>query len=68
MASKEDDDIYFYGGMDMIAVQNWTISRKDVALESEIARGRFAIIYLAKYYSQTEEKTCDAKTLIGRNL
>ena len=52
----------------MIAVQNWTISRKDVALESEIARGRFAIIYLAKYYSQTEEKTCVAKTLIGRNL
>ncbi|XP_076087536.1 uncharacterized protein LOC143057950 [Mytilus galloprovincialis] len=62
IASKEDDDIYFYGGMEM-KENNMKISRKDISLESELARGRFAVIFLAKYYNKRECHEVVAKTL-----
>ncbi|XP_063410738.1 uncharacterized protein LOC134693760 [Mytilus trossulus] len=62
IASKEDDDIYFYGGMEM-KENNMKISRKDISLESELARGRFAVIFLAKYYNKSECHEVVAKTL-----
>ncbi|CAC5405344.1 MATK [Mytilus coruscus] len=61
-ASKEDDDIYFYGGMEM-KENNMIISRKNISLESELARGRFAVIFLAKYYTKSECHDVVAKTL-----
>ncbi|VDI56408.1 Hypothetical predicted protein [Mytilus galloprovincialis] len=61
--SKEDDDIYFYGGMDTKGEKSWALSRKDISLESELTRGRFAIIYLAQYYTHQEAKTVIAKSL-----
>ncbi|XP_063408823.1 uncharacterized protein LOC134692303 [Mytilus trossulus] len=60
--SKEDDDIYFYGGMDM-KEDTMKISRKNISLESELARGRFAVIFLAKYYTKTECHDVVAKTI-----
>ncbi|CAC5371428.1 Tyrosine-protein kinase receptor Tie-1,Mast/stem cell growth factor receptor-related protein Kit,Platelet-derived growth factor receptor alpha,Vascular endothelial growth factor receptor 2,Mast/stem cell growth factor receptor kita,Vascular endothelial growth factor receptor 1,Vascular endothelial growth factor receptor 3 [Mytilus coruscus] len=62
IVSKEDDDIYFYGGME-IKENNMKISRKDISLESELARGRFAVIFLAKYYNKSECHEVVAKTL-----
>ncbi|CAG2246094.1 unnamed protein product [Mytilus edulis] len=60
--SREDDDIYFYGGMDM-KEDTMKISRKNISLESELARGRFAVIFLAKYYTKTECHDVVAKTI-----
>ncbi|CAG2221016.1 Vascular endothelial growth factor receptor 1 [Mytilus edulis] len=63
--SKEYDDIYFYGGMDIKGEKSWILSRKDISLESELTRGRFAIIYLAQYYTHQEAITVVAKALKG---
>ena len=63
--SKEYDDIYFYGGMDIKGEKSWILSRKDISLESELIRGRFAIIYLAQYYTHQEAITVVAKALKG---
>ena len=67
IASKDDDDIYFYGGMEM-KENNMKLSRKDISLESELARGRFAVIFLAKYYNKSECHEVVAKTLKGMML
>ncbi|CAG2221734.1 unnamed protein product [Mytilus edulis] len=61
--SKEYDDIYFYGGMDIKGEKSWILSRKDISLESELTRGRFAIIYLAQYYTHQEAIKVVAKAL-----
>lgn len=45
---------------------NMKISRKDISLESELARGRFAVIFLAKYYAKSECYDVVAKTLKGK--
>ena len=68
MVSDEDDDIYFYGGMDMKAEESRQLSRKDISLESELAQGRFAVIYLANYYGKNDVQTVVAKTLKGNNM
>jgi len=68
MASDEDDDIYFYGGMNMKAENSQELSRKDISLESELTRGRFAVIYLANYYGKNDVQTVVAKTLKGNNM
>ncbi|XP_076092874.1 fibroblast growth factor receptor 3-like isoform X2 [Mytilus galloprovincialis] len=61
--SNNDDDIYFYGAMETQGEDTWTISRQDLSLETELARGRFAIIYLAQYFNHYEVKKVVAKTL-----
>jgi hypothetical protein len=40
--------------MEISGESNLVISRKDISLESELARGRFAVIFLAKYYNKRE--------------
>lgn len=42
------------------------ISRKNISLKSELARGRFAVIFLAKYYTKSECHDVVAKTLKGK--
>ncbi|CAC5368231.1 unnamed protein product [Mytilus coruscus] len=61
--SNNDDDIYFYGAMETQGQDTWTISRHDLSLETELARGRFAIIYLAQYFNHQEVRKVVAKTL-----
>ncbi|VDI36677.1 c-src tyrosine kinase [Mytilus galloprovincialis] len=61
--SNNDDDIYFYGAMETQGQDEWIISRQDLSLETELARGRFAIIYLAQYFNHYEVKKVVAKTL-----
>ncbi|XP_052094611.1 proto-oncogene tyrosine-protein kinase receptor Ret-like isoform X1 [Mytilus californianus] len=61
--SNNDDDIYFYGAMETQGQDTWTISRQDLSLETELARGRFAIIYLAQYFNHLEVRKVVAKTL-----
>ena len=51
--------------MEISGESNLVISRKDVSLESELARGRFAVIFLAKYYNKREAINVAAKTLKG---
>lgn len=51
--------------MDTKGEKSWALSRKDISLESELTRGRFAIIYLAQYYTHQEAKTVIAKSLKG---
>ncbi|OPL33423.1 hypothetical protein AM593_09985, partial [Mytilus galloprovincialis] len=63
-SSKFDDDIYFYGQMEFKGVTNLIISRKDISMESELAQGRFATIYLAKYYGNHR----DAQTVVAKVL
>ncbi|CAG2221010.1 CSK [Mytilus edulis] len=63
--SNNDDDIYFYGAMETQGQDEWIISRQDLSLETELARGRFAIIYLAQYFNHYEVKKVVAKTLKG---
>ena len=59
-----DDDIYFYGGMEIQSQS--TIDRQYISLDSEISRGRFAIIYKALYFGKgTDAETVVAKTLKG---
>ncbi|XP_071158495.1 uncharacterized protein [Mytilus edulis] len=63
-STKFDDDIYFYGQMESTGATNLKISRKDISLESELAQGRFATIYLAKYYgNHRDAQTVAAKVL-----
>ncbi|XP_071156388.1 uncharacterized protein [Mytilus edulis] len=61
--SNNDDDIYFYGAMETQGRDTWTISRQDLSLETELARGRFAIIYLAQYFNHQDVRKVVAKTL-----
>ncbi|CAC5367290.1 unnamed protein product [Mytilus coruscus] len=63
-SSKFDDDIYFYGQMESSGATNLKISRKDISMESELAQGRFAIIYLAKYYGNHR----DSQTVVDKVL
>ena len=51
--------------MEISGESNLVISRKDISLESELARGRFAVIFLAKYYNKREAIHVAAKTLKG---
>jgi predicted Ser/Thr protein kinase len=51
--------------MEISGESNLVISRKDISLESELARGRFAVIFLAKYYNKREAINVAAKTLKG---
>ncbi|CAG2213724.1 unnamed protein product [Mytilus edulis] len=63
-STKFDDDIYFYGQMESTGATNLKISRKDISLESELAQGRFATIYLATYYgNHRDAQTVAAKVL-----
>ena len=60
-----DDDIYLYGGMKFNSGS--AISRDSIAFDSEISRGRFAIIYKVYMNQQNGEKeTAVAKTLKGK--
>ena len=52
--------------MEVKGEKTWLLSRKDISLESELTRGRFAVIYVAKYYNNLEAKTVVAKTLKGK--
>ncbi|XP_063420571.1 fibroblast growth factor receptor-like [Mytilus trossulus] len=61
--SNNDDDIYFYGAMETQGRDTWTIKRQDLSLETELARGRFAIIYLAQYFNHQDVRKVVAKTL-----
>ncbi|XP_076092876.1 uncharacterized protein LOC143064140 [Mytilus galloprovincialis] len=61
--SNNDDDIYFYGAMETQGRDTWAISRQDLSLETELARGRFAIIYLAQYFNHQDVRKVVAKTL-----
>ncbi|XP_052095731.1 uncharacterized protein LOC127731025 isoform X2 [Mytilus californianus] len=63
-SSKFDDDIYFYGQLESSGATNLKISRKDISMESELAQGRFATIYLAKYYGNHR----DAQTVVAKVL
>ncbi|CAG2240581.1 unnamed protein product [Mytilus edulis] len=63
--SNNDDDIYFYGAMETQGRDTWAISRQDLSLETELARGRFAIIYLAQYFNHQDVRKVVAKTLKG---
>ncbi|CAC5366494.1 Tyrosine-protein kinase receptor Tie-1,Vascular endothelial growth factor receptor 3,Vascular endothelial growth factor receptor 1,Vascular endothelial growth factor receptor 2 [Mytilus coruscus] len=63
-SSTFDDDIYFYGQMESSGATNLKISRKDISMESELAQGRFATIYLAKYYGNHR----DAQTVVAKVL
>ena len=60
-----DDDIYIYGGMEFNSGS--AIPRDCIAFDSEISRGRFAIIYKV-YMNQKngEKETTVAKTLKGK--
>lgn len=52
--------------MESTGATNLKISRKDISLESELAQGRFATIYLAKYYgNHRDAQTVAAKVLKG---
>ncbi|KAK3109070.1 hypothetical protein FSP39_022224, partial [Pinctada imbricata] len=46
-----DQDIYVYG--ETATDSSWIIPRKTITLEEEIAKGRFAILYKARYSSDT---------------
>ena len=60
-----DDDIYTYGGMKFNSGS--IITRDCIAFDSEISRGRFAIIYKVYMNQQNGEKeTAVAKTLKGK--
>ena len=52
-----------------IKSDNLIISRKDVALESQLAEGKFATIYLAKYYCNKKDvQTVVAKVVKGETI
>ena len=60
-----DDDIYTYGGMKFNSGS--AIPRDSIAFDSEISRGRLAIIYKVYMNKQNgEEETVVAKTLKGK--
>ena len=60
-----DDDIYTYGGMKFNSGS--AIPRDSIAFDSEISRGRFAIIYKVYMNQQNGDKeTAVAKTLKGK--
>ena len=49
--------------------QHWHIQRRDISLEEELARGKFAIIFKAKLYvSKNMEDHVVAKTLQGTSI
>ena len=60
-----DEDVYIYGGMEFNS--DSAIPRDCIAFDSEISRGRFAIIYKV-YMNQKngEKETAVAKTLKGK--
>ncbi|VDI69608.1 fibroblast growth factor receptor 3 [Mytilus galloprovincialis] len=61
-SSKFDDDIYYYGQMNTSGATSSIISRKDTSLESELTQGKFATMYLAKYYGNHR----DAQTVVAK--
>ncbi|CAG2213733.1 unnamed protein product [Mytilus edulis] len=58
-----EDDYYIEGGI-QISTSLAPLSRKSISLESEITRGRFAIIYKAIYYGNNR----DAETVVAKTL
>ncbi|VDI63435.1 Hypothetical predicted protein [Mytilus galloprovincialis] len=58
-----EDEYYIEGGI-QISSSLAPLSRKSISLESEITRGRFAIIYKAIYYGNNR----DAETVVAKTL
>ncbi|CAC5401878.1 Mast/stem cell growth factor receptor kita [Mytilus coruscus] len=58
-----EDEYYIEGGI-QISTSIAPLSRKSISLESEITRGRFAIIYKAIYYGNNR----DAETVVAKTL
>ncbi|CAG2200187.1 unnamed protein product [Mytilus edulis] len=58
-----EDEYYTVGGAH-ISTSQAPLSRKSISLESEITRGRFAIIYKAIYYGNGR----DAETVVAKTL
>ncbi|XP_052095770.1 uncharacterized protein LOC127731037 isoform X1 [Mytilus californianus] len=58
-----EDEYYIEGGI-QISTSLAPLSRKSISLESEITRGRFAIIYKAIYYGNNK----DAETVVAKTL
>jgi len=55
--------------MQFEGTQHWHIQRRNISLEEEIARGKFAIIFKAKLYvSKNTEDIVAAKTLQGTSI
>ncbi|XP_076090378.1 uncharacterized protein LOC143062598 [Mytilus galloprovincialis] len=58
-----EDEYYIEGGVH-ISTSQAPLSRKSISLESEITRGRFAIIFKAIYYGNNR----DAETVVAKTL
>jgi hypothetical protein len=55
--------------MQFEGTQHWHIQRRNISLEEELARGKFAIIFKAKLYvSKNTEDHVVAKTLQGTSI
>ena len=55
--------------MQFEGTQNWHIQRRNISLEEEIVRGKFAIIFKAKLYvNRNMEDIVVAKTLQGTSI
>ncbi|XP_076094995.1 uncharacterized protein LOC143065351 isoform X2 [Mytilus galloprovincialis] len=59
-----DRDVRFHGDVQFEGEQHWYIRRNKLSLEEEIARGKFAIIFRAKLYTNKNlEESVVAKTV-----
>lgn len=62
-----DRDVRFHGDVQFEGEQHWYIRRNKLSLEEEIARGKFAIIFRAKLYTNKNlEESVVAKTVHGK--
>ena len=63
--ASDVDDLYVYGAMDCSTPQSWHIRRSDIAFESIIKEGHFAIYKATLKQDRKSHKTVVAKTLKG---
>lgn len=61
--ASDGDDLYVYGAMDFSTPQSWHIRRSDIAFESIIKEGHFAIYKATLKQDRKSHKTVVAKTL-----